>query len=76
VSVGEVFEVMTQVDHALTLVNKFDWQLSLIKNLERHSGAAGITDRNSVWAEVTGAGRSCSGGGEMRWGSRRGRWTG
>jgi hypothetical protein len=33
VNVGEVFEVMTQVDHDLTLVNKFDWQLRLIKNL-------------------------------------------
>jgi hypothetical protein len=33
VSVGEVFEVMTHVDHVLTLVNKFDRQLRLIKNL-------------------------------------------
>jgi hypothetical protein len=37
VSVGEVFEVMTQVDHVLTLVNKFDQQLRLIKNLGCHS---------------------------------------
>jgi hypothetical protein len=36
VSVGEVFEVMTQADHVLTLVNKFDRQLRLIKNLGRH----------------------------------------
>jgi hypothetical protein len=36
VSVSEVFEVMTQVDHDLTLVNKFDRQLRLIKNLGRH----------------------------------------
>jgi hypothetical protein len=35
VSVGEVFEVMTQADHVLTLVNKFDRQLRLIKNLGR-----------------------------------------
>jgi hypothetical protein len=40
VSVGEVFEVMTQVDHALTLVNQFDRQLRLIKNLGRHTGLA------------------------------------
>jgi hypothetical protein len=37
VSVSEVFEVMTQVDHDLTLVNKLDRQLRLIKNLRRHS---------------------------------------
>jgi hypothetical protein len=35
--VGEVFEVMTQVDHVLTLVNQFDRQLRLIKNLGCHS---------------------------------------
>jgi hypothetical protein len=28
--------VMIQVDHDLTLVNKFDQQLGSIKNLERH----------------------------------------
>jgi hypothetical protein len=37
VSVGEVFEVMTQVDHVLTLVSKFDRQLRLIKILGRHT---------------------------------------
>jgi hypothetical protein len=37
VSVGEVFKVMTQVDHDLTLVHKFDRQLRLIKYLGRHS---------------------------------------
>jgi hypothetical protein len=28
---------MTQVDHDLTPVNEFDWQLRLIKNLGRHT---------------------------------------
>jgi hypothetical protein len=31
VSVGQVFEVMTQVDHDLTKVNRFDQYLGLIK---------------------------------------------
>jgi hypothetical protein len=37
VSVSEVFEMLTQVDHDLTLVNKLDRQLRLIKNLRHHS---------------------------------------
>jgi hypothetical protein len=37
VSVREVFKVMTQVDHDLTIVNCFDQQLGLIKNLGRHT---------------------------------------
>jgi hypothetical protein len=37
VSVGDVLEVMTQVDRALTVVSKFDLQLILIKNLGRHN---------------------------------------
>jgi hypothetical protein len=37
VSVGDVLEVMTQVDHALTVVSKFDLQLRLIKNMGRHN---------------------------------------
>jgi hypothetical protein len=38
VFVGEVFEVMTQVDRDLTPVNKFDQQPGLIKYLGRHNG--------------------------------------
>jgi hypothetical protein len=37
VNVSEVFKVMAQVDHDLTIVGKFDRQLGLIKNLGRHS---------------------------------------
>jgi hypothetical protein len=37
VSVGEVFEVMAQVDHDLTTVKKFDRLLGLIKNLGRYT---------------------------------------
>jgi hypothetical protein len=40
VVVGEVFEVMTQVYQYLTLVNKFDQQLRLIKNLGCHNMGA------------------------------------
>jgi hypothetical protein len=36
VSISEIFEVMTEVDHDLTIVNKFDQCLRLIKNLGRH----------------------------------------
>jgi hypothetical protein len=36
-SISEVFEVMTQVDHDLTIVNRFDQHLGLIKSLGRHS---------------------------------------
>jgi hypothetical protein len=36
VRVSEVFEVMTWVDHVLTLVDEFDRQLRSIKNLGRH----------------------------------------
>jgi hypothetical protein len=35
VIVDEVFEVMAQVDHDLTTVNRFDQHLGLIKNLGR-----------------------------------------
>jgi hypothetical protein len=31
VAVGEVFKVMTQVDHDLTTINRFDQYLGLIK---------------------------------------------
>jgi hypothetical protein len=37
VLVGEVFKVMTQVDRGLTIVNRFDRPLGLIKNLACHS---------------------------------------
>jgi hypothetical protein len=37
VIVSEVFEVMTQVDHDLTTVNRLDQHLGLIKNLGRHN---------------------------------------
>jgi hypothetical protein len=41
---------MTQVDHALTLVNEFDRQLRLIKNLGRHSlpPLSGISPRDLI----------------------------
>jgi hypothetical protein len=50
VSNGEVFKVMTQVDHDLAPVNEFGWQLGLIKNLGRHSlpPLNGILSRDSI----------------------------
>jgi hypothetical protein len=50
VNVSEVFKVMAQVDHDLTIVGKFDRQLGLIKNLGRHSlpPLNGISSRDSI----------------------------
>jgi hypothetical protein len=50
VRVSEVFEVMMHVYHVLTLVNKFDRQLRLIKNLGHHNLAplSGISPRDSI----------------------------
>jgi hypothetical protein len=42
VSVGEICKVMTQVDHDLTPVNRFDRPLGLIKNLGRHKDALAV----------------------------------
>jgi hypothetical protein len=47
--VGEFFEVRTQVDRGLTIVNRVDRRLGLIKNLGRHRGPDGrappVSDR-------------------------------
>jgi hypothetical protein len=50
------FEVMTQIDHDLTTVNKFDQHLGLIKNLGRHSLPAlnGISSRDSTLKKKVG----------------------
>jgi hypothetical protein len=48
--VGEVFQVMAQVDYDLTKVNCVDQHLRLIKNLGRHNlpPLKGISSRDSI----------------------------
>jgi hypothetical protein len=52
VSVGEIFEAMTQVDHDLTLIHKFDWQLRLIKNLGHHKHASKCEELDVLRVEL------------------------
>jgi hypothetical protein len=55
VTVGEFFELRTQVDRGLTIDSRVDRRLGLIKNLGRHRCEA--TRRVSLTREGEGAGQ-------------------